>query len=119
MIDILRKTIKNEMKITIDNYKKLIPEENQSLMFGLLIDLEELNTELENIQEPYRKLYIDYITEHTEYSPERTEPLVDYYGMYRLIFEKNPYESVGTEMTIDELDNALCVLINFIEFKLS
>lgn len=107
------------MKITIDNYKKIIPKENQSLMLGLLIDLEELNTELDDIQESYRKLYIDYITEHTEYSPERTDPCPDYYGMYKLVFEKNPYENVGTEMTIEELDSALCILINFVEFKLS
>ena len=107
------------MKITIDNYKKIIPKENQSLILGLLIDLEELNTELDDIQESYRKLYIDYITEHTEYSPERTDPCPDYYGMYKLVFEKNPYENVGTEMTIEELDSALCILINFVEFKLS
>ena len=107
------------MKITIDNYKKIIPKENQSLMLGLLIDLEELNTELDDIQESYRKLYIDYITEHTEYSPERTDPCPDYYGMYKLVFDKNPYENVGTEMTIEELDSALCILINFVEFKLS
>ena len=106
------------MKITIDNYKELIPKENQLLMHGLLLDLEELNTELENIQEPYRKLYIDYIDEHTEYSSERTDPCPDYFGMYRLVFEKNEYETVGEEMTINELDNALYVLINFIEFKL-
>ena len=107
------------MKITIDNYKKLIPKKDQMLIHGLLLDLEELNTELDNVQEPYRKLYIDYITEHTRYSPERTDPCPDYYGMYTLRFEKNQYEKVGTEMTIDELDNALYVLINFIEFKLS
>ena len=107
------------MKITLDNYKELIPKENQGLIESLLIDLLEFNTELENIQEPYRKLYIDYITEHTEYSSERTDPCPDYYGMYKLVFEKNPYESVGSEMTIDELDSALCILINFIEFKLS
>lgn len=107
------------MKVTIDNYKELIPKEDQSLILGLIIDLEELNNELENKQEQYRKLYIDYITEHTEYSPERTDPCPDYYGMYKLIFEKNTSESVGCEMTIDELDSALCVLINFIEFKLS
>ena len=37
------------MKITIDNYKEYIPKENQLLMHGLLLDLEELNMELENI----------------------------------------------------------------------
>ena len=107
------------MKVTLDNYKDLIPKDNQLLMHALLEDLNELNTELENLQEPYRKLYIDYITEHTEYSTERTDPCPDYYGMYRLRFEKNSYETVGLEMTIKELDNALCVLINFTEFKLS
>ena len=107
------------MRVTWENYKDIIPEKNQGLIESLLIDLLELNTELENIQEPYRKLYIDYITEHTEYSPERTDPCPDYYGMYKLVFEKNHYESVGTEMTIDELDSALCILINFVEFKLS
>lgn len=107
------------MKITLDNYKDIIPEKDQIMIHGLLLDLLELNTELECIQEPYRKLYIDYITEHTEYSPERTDPCPDFYGMYKLLFEKNPYESVGTEMTLDELDSALCILINFIEFKLS
>ena len=107
------------MRVTWENYKDIISEKNQGLIESLLIDLLELNTELENIQEPYRKLYIDYITEHTEYSPERTDPCPDYYGMYRLVFEKNPYESVGSEMTIDELDSAMCILINFVEFKLS
>lgn len=107
------------MKVTFENYKDIIPEKNQNLIEDLLYDLLEFNAELENIQEPYRKLYIDYITEHTEYSAERTDPCPDFFGMYRLVFEKNPYESVGAEMTIDELDSAMCILINFIEFKLS
>lgn len=107
------------MKVTFENYKDIIPEKDQNLIEALLCDLLELNTELENIQEPYRKLYIDYITDHTEYSPERTDPCPDFFGMYRLVFEKNSYESVGAEMTIDELDSAMCILINFIEFKLS
>lgn len=107
------------MRVTLDNYKDIIPKENQLLMHGLLLDLLELNTELENLQEPYRQLFIEYIDEHTEYSPERTDPCPDYYGMYKLLFENNPYESVGTEMDINELDTALCVLINFVESKLS
>lgn len=107
------------MKVTFENYKDIIPEKDQNLIEALLCDLLELNTELENIQEQYRKLYIDYIMEHTEYSIERTDPCPDFFGMYRLVFEKNPYESVGAEMTINELDSAMCILINFIEFKLS
>ena len=105
------------MKLTLENYKELIPQKNHLLIHSLLLDLLELNTNLDNMNNSYRKLYIDYITEHTEYSYERTEPCPDYYGMYRLVFEKNPNETVGTEMDIKELDNSLCVLINFIEFK--
>lgn len=107
------------MKITIDNFKDIIPNKDQSLCEGLLIDLAELNQLLDDKDETYRQLYIDYNTEHTEYSPERVEPCPDYYGMFSLRFEKNPYETVGDYMTINELDNALFLLINFTEFKLS
>ena len=106
------------MKLTIENYKQYVPQEDQNLISGILCGLLELNTELENDNKSYKKLYIDYITEHTEYSPERTDPCPDYYGMYRLVFEKNPYETVGVEMTIDELDTVMCALINFIEFQI-
>ena len=107
------------MKITIDNFKDIIPNKDQSLCEGLLIDLAELNQLLDDNDEAYRQLYIDYNTEHTEYSPERIDPCPDYYGMFALRFEKNPYETVGDYMTINELDNALFLLINFTEFKLS
>lgn len=105
------------MKVTRENFKEI--ENNQGLLESLLIDLEELNQLLEDKDEAYRKLYIDYQDKHNEYSPERTDPCPDYYGMFSLRFEKNPYEMVGDMMTLEELDNALFVLINFIEFKLS
>lgn len=102
------------MKLTYENYEQYVPKKDCSLMLALLIDLEELNSELES----YRKLYIDIQDYHDEYSPERTDPCPDYYGMYRLYPEKDPYNAIGTEMTIDDLDNALCLLINFMEIKL-
>ena len=105
------------MKVTRENFKDI--ENNQGLLESLLIDLEELNQLLEDKGEAYRKLYIDYEDKHTEYSPERIDPCPDYYGLFSLRFEKNPYESVGDMMTLEELDNALFILINFIEFKLS
>ena len=105
------------MKVTRENFKDI--KNNRGLLESLLIDLEELNQLLEDKGEAYRKLYIDYEDEHTEYSPERTDPCPDYYGLFSLRFEKYPYETVGDMMTIEELDNALFVLINFIEFKLS
>ena len=105
------------MKVTRENLKYV--ENNQSLLESLLIDLEELNQLLEDKDEAYRKLYIDYQDYHNEYSSERTDPCPDYYGLFSLRFEKNPYETVGDMMTLEELDTILCVLVNFTEFKLS
>lgn len=105
------------MKVTRENFKDI--ENNQGLLESLLIDLEELNQLLEDKDEAYQKLYIDYQDYHNEYSPERTDPCPDYYGLFSLRFEKNPYETVGDMMTLEELDNALFILINFVEFKLS
>ena len=101
-----------------ENYEQYVPKKDWQLMHGILIDLEELNQELINNNEEYRQLYIDIQIEHNEYSVERTDPCPDYYGFYTLRFEKNEYETVGNEMTIEELDNALLILINFQEFKL-
>lgn len=106
------------MKLTFENYEQYVPKKDCQLMHALLIDLEELNCELENKEESYRKLYIDIQDYHDEYSPERTDPCPDYYGMYRLYPENNPYNAIGTEMNINDLDNALCLLINFMEIKL-
>lgn len=122
------------MKVTFDNIKdiKYIEGYNkdygvnanystvdgQKLIKSLLIDLDELNNLLEDKDESYRQIYINYEDKHTEYSPERTDPCPDYYGMFTLRFVKNPYETIGDVMSLDELDNALCILINFTEFKL-
>lgn len=105
------------MKVTIDNFKGIIPVKDQPLCEALLIDLMELNQLLEDKDEAYRKLYIDYEVNHTEYSAERVDPCPDYYGMFSLRFEKDSYETVGDYMTIVELDNIMCALINFVEFK--
>lgn len=107
------------MKVTIENFEGMIPIKDQPLCKALLYDLEELNQLLEDKDEEYRKLYIDYELNHTKYSPERVDPCPDFYGLFSLRFEKNPYEKVGDYMTIDELDSIMCALINFTEFKLS
>ena len=105
------------MKLTVDNYEGVVPYKDCPLCMALLIDLEELNQLLEDKGEDYRKLYIDFETEHTQYSPERVDPCPDYYGLFSLRFERDPYTTVGDYMTIEELDSTLCTLINFIEFK--
>ncbi len=104
------------MKITIENYEEYIPEKDMKLFYSLLMDLEEFNNKLDTNNLENKKLYIDYQDFHNNYSCERTDPCPDYYGYYRLKFEEDHTECVGTEMTIDDLDNALCVLINFIDF---
>ena len=116
------------MKVTKENINSIqyIPgcktlndlNEAKNLLESILIDVMELNQLLEDRDENYHKIYIDYIDTHTEYSVERTDPCPDYYGMFTLRFEYNNYETIGTEMTIDELNNALCILINFVEFAL-
>ena len=106
------------MKLTIDNYKGVVPYKDCPLCEALLIDLAELNQLLEDKDEDYRKLYIDFENEHTQYSPERVDPCPDFYGLFSLRFEKNPYETVGDYMTIEELDSIMYALINFTEFKL-
>ena len=94
-------------------------ENGKQVLKSLLIDLMELNQLLEDKDESYKKLYIDYIDEHTDWEPERTDPCPDYYGFFRLRFEKDHYETIGSEMNLNELDYVLCALINFVEFKLS
>lgn len=106
------------MKLTKDNYKEYVPMEDQSLFEALLFDLEELNNLLADKGQKYRSLYIDIQTEHDDYSCERTDPCPDYYGYYRLYCDKNPYNQIGIEMTIDELDSALCLLNEFTETEL-
>lgn len=113
------------MKVTIDNIKNIKYIDGYALDYGkrhlkaILKDVDELNDLLKDKGESYRQIYINYEDEHTKYSPERVDPCPDYYGMFTLRFEKNQYETIGEVMSLDELDNAICILINFTEFKLS
>ena len=114
------------MKVTVDNIKDIDYiynycniETDRKLLKSLLDDIKELNQLLVDNNESYRQVYIDYENSHTEYSPERTDPCPDYYGLFTLRFIKNPCETIGEPMTLKELDSAICLLINFTEFKLS
>ena len=114
------------MKVTVDNIKDIDYiynycniETDRKLLKSLLDDIKELNQLLVDKNESYRQVYIDYENSHTEYSPERTDSCPDYYGLFTLRFVKNPYETIGEPMTLNELDSAICLLINFTEFKLS
>ena len=116
------------MKVTIDNIKDINYfvrnweeeydyETGQLLLKDRLNDLNELNSLLINRSESYRQLYLDWQDYHNEYSPERTDPCPDYYGLFTLRFENDSSESVGDYMTIYDLENVLYVLINFVEFQ--
>lgn len=107
------------MKLTDENYKEYVPEADQELFKSLLIDLSITNRILVEQGDSYRQLYYEIETNHTPYSPERTDPCPDYYGLYTIRFIMNPYETVGDYMTINELDNAMLILSNFIDSKLS
>ena len=98
------------MKVTKENIKSLpIEEYDKDLLLSLLDDLEEINKK-GNI-----KLYFDWIEGHTQYSPEWTDPCPDFYGMYRIVMEDDPRETIGIEMTLKELDMTMCALYNYIE----
>lgn len=110
------------MKVTIDNINKIdyfggighdYNESFKSILSALLIDIAELNNQIDE----NKYIYIDYEDEHTQYSPERTDPCPDYYGYFTLRFENNPYEKIGDYMDLDTLDTVICSLINFVEFQ--
>lgn len=107
------------MKVTKKNIYSIkeITDSNKQLLYGLLEDIKELNTELLKLGFDEKILYIDYQDYHDEYSPERTDPCPDYYGYFTLRFISNKTEKCGIEMTIEELDKTVCSLINLIQFN--
>lgn len=82
-----------------------------TLLETLLSDLETLNA----LSPKNYGLYISYEDVHTVYSPERTDPCPDYYGYFTLRWENEPSETVGSYMTLNELDGVLCALCDFVE----
>jgi len=79
------------------------------LLKSLLFDLNQINQ-----TGKFPELGIEYIEEHTDYSPERVDPCPDYYGMYRL-FKVKTGDTVGEPMTLDNLDLVLCILFELLE----
>ena len=95
------------MRITESNIEN-IPIKERALVRALLNDMEEIN---HNLPLHFPNLELEWIDTHTEYSPERTDPCPDYYGMYR-VWRGDDY--IGVEMDLDTLDSALCLLYNFV-----
>ena len=114
------------MKATIDNIKDIkfiysftskSLEESKNLLTSLLIDVAGINALLINDNKSDKQIFIDYENDHTEYSPERTDPCPDYYGTFTLRFENDPSEKIGPNMHLDDLDTMICGLYNFVEFQ--
>ena len=101
------------MKITKDNLKDIFIIKNTkdvTLLYALLDDINEINDKLTTD----KHLYIDIQDYHDEYSPERTDPCPDYYGYYTIRSEKKPSEIIGDYYDINDLDNAILIINNFI-----
>lgn len=98
------------MRITRENIDFIpVSDREKRLLKALLDDIDDIN-ELKIQPE----IYITWIDEHTEYSPERVESCPDYYGMYSIRMEGRD-DTVGVEMDIDTLDISLCLLCEYIE----
>ena len=98
------------MEVTLNNIKEISSEKRERfLLTALLLDIDEINSITGD------NLYIDWQDFHNECSPEWTDPCPDYYGYYTI--RTNPYETIGLEATIDQLEEYLCVLSNYVDFK--
>lgn len=97
------------MRIYRTNINTLpISNSDKLLLNSLLDDLDYMN------QKSKSELFIDWQDYHDEYSQERTDPCPDYYGMYTIRSIEQPYEILGVEMDIHDLDNSICLLYNYI-----
>lgn len=95
------------IQLTRENLE-ILPKKEQGLVESLLDELNYIN-KCSNFQ----KLDLYWEDEHTEYSPERVDPCPDFYGLY--FFRSSiTGDSIGVDMTADELDSAICLLYDFI-----
>lgn len=82
---------------------------SNKLLESLLDDLEIINSQ-NNIH-----VELHQVDKHTEWSPERTDPCPDYYGMYYLYIPETK-EMLGDYMSIDDLNEIMFVLSEFSEY---
>lgn len=92
-----------------------IEESKKGFVASLLDDIDEYNKMVTSKGHHELRVELSVQVEHNEYSPERTDPCPDYYGMYRLHFEIDRSKTVGMEMDLDMLDNCLMHLNNLAE----
>lgn len=82
---------------------------SNKLLESLLDDLEIINSQ-NNIH-----VELHQVDKHTEWSPERTDPCPDYYGMYYFYIPETG-EILGDYMSIDDLNEIMFLLSEFSEY---
>lgn len=82
---------------------------SNGLLRSLLDDLEIINLQ-NNIH-----IELHQVDKHTEWSPERTDPCPDYYGMYYLYIPETG-DTIGDYMYIDDLNEIMCALSEFSDY---
>ena len=88
-------------------------EDVPTLLESLLDEVFEINNMLTVIHGNKANLIsIAWENEHSEYSPERVDPCPDYYGFFYIIRDNT---SVGDAMSIDQLDESICLIDDFVE----
>ena len=99
------------MKLTKENISVCpIREEDRELVCSILSDMTELNEEYGT------DFYIDIQCHHDDCSPEWVDPCPDYYGYYTFRSVKEPYEILGTEMTLEDLDNEMVLFYDLVGY---
>ena len=100
------------MKVTKENIHKIY-ENSESYAYKLLNSLLD---DLHIYNELYfpKELEIHYVTEHTEYSPEWTDPCPDYYGTFNIKWQDSS-DTINDGLTLYELDNNMCTLCQAFE----
>ena len=76
---------------------------SNGLLRSLLDDLEIINSQHNT------NIELHQVDKHTEWSPERTDPCPDYYGMYYLYIPE-PKETIGACMYVANLNEIMNVL---------
>lgn len=95
------------MKVTKETISN-IPDNDRDLIISLLNDVRDINNSIKDYSE---NIYIDWQDYHDEYSPERTDPCPDYYGMYAIMRNN---ECLSEKLTLNDLDSQLCLLYNYV-----
>ena len=116
------------IKLTKDNIKDVeysvgcvSMEDLPQLLNSLLDELNGINDMTIDIHgDKASLLSIAWENEHTEYSPERTDPCPDYYGFFYIIKDGVTIggastANIGGAMSIDQLEEAICLLDDFVE----